>query len=218
MVVEKDNKVQVEYEGRFEDGEVFDSSSQHDKPLEFITGLGMVVPGFDKAVIGMEKGEEKEVEIEPVDAYGEYNEEMKKEIPRNVLPKDQEPKVGMILGMQTPDGQQVPLKIVEVTDEFVKVDMNHPLAGKKLIFKLKVISYEKVDVEAMMKEMQEKMGAAGAGHDCSCGHDHNCDAEECGDENCACEADKSEGSEKVVEESKEEKADDASIENLAEGK
>jgi peptidylprolyl isomerase len=177
MKVEKNKLVTIEYEGKFEDGEVFDSSEKHGKPLDFVTGVGMVVPGFDNAVIGMEKGEEKEVTIEPKDGYGEYNEELKKDIPRNMLPPDQEPKKGMMLGMQTPDGRQIPAMIKEVTKDKIIIDVNHPLAGKKLLFKIKVLE---------IKDAPK----AKSGDECGCkSHnkkDDDCKADECGDENCKC--------------------------------
>jgi len=210
MPVENNCKVQVEYEGTLENKEVFDATAKHGKPLEFITGVKMMIPGFENAVIGMEKGDEKEISLEPKDAYGEYNEELKKELPRNVLPQDQEPKEGMIIGMQTPQGQ-IPLKIIKVTPENITVDMNHPMAGKKLNFKIKILSYEKVDVEAMMKDMQEKMQAqAQANHEHNDNHkcckDEDCVAEKCGDEGCGCVTQEGviEGAKPLASESKEE--------------
>jgi|SRR3989339_1149520 len=139
--VSKGDKVKVDYEGRLESGEVFDSSTHgdHSHPLEFTAGEGQVIPGFDNALIGMKLNEEKEITIKPEDAYGQPNPEMVRDIPRNVLPKDQEPKVGMMLGMMTPNGQQMAAKIVEVTKDNIKIDLNHPLAGQTLIFKVKVV-------------------------------------------------------------------------------
>jgi len=143
MSVEKGNTVKVEYEGSFEDGTVFDSSNrdgaQH--PLEFEAGSGKVIKGFDEAVIGMEKDEEKEFTIQPADAYGDPNPELVKEFPRASLPKDQEPKEGMMLVMKAQTGQQIPAKIVKVSEENVTIDLNHPLAGKVLKFKIKVVGF-----------------------------------------------------------------------------
>jgi peptidylprolyl isomerase len=99
----------------------------------------MVIPGFDKAVLGMKVGEEKEFTIAPAEAYGEYNPELTKEIPKNVLPKEQEPKEGMTLMVGTPQGQ-FPVRISKVLADRVVIDLNHPLAGKVLIFKIKVLS------------------------------------------------------------------------------
>ena len=141
MEVKKGSKLKVEYEGKFEDGEVFDSSSHgdHSHPLEFEVGAGNVIKGFDDAVLGMKKGEEKEFTLEPDEAYGQPNPELKQDIPRDVLPKDQKPEAGMILMMTTPDGHQMPAKILEVTEDKITLDLNHPLAGRKLIFKIKIL-------------------------------------------------------------------------------
>ena len=139
MKVEKGNKVKVEYEGKFEDGTVFDSSEKHGRPLEFEAGAGMVVPGFDAAVIGMEKDEEKEFKIEPKDAYGELNPEAFRKVPREQIPTDAEIKPGMMLGVQMPNGQQMPVKVSEVSDTEITLDLNHPLAGKTLNFKIKIV-------------------------------------------------------------------------------
>jgi FKBP-type peptidyl-prolyl cis-trans isomerase 2 len=109
------------------------------KPLEFEAGKGMVIKGFDEAVIGMEKGQEKEIKIKPEDAYGQPNPQMVQKIPRDKLPKDQEPKPGMMLALGTQDGKQIPAKITEVDDKEITIDMNHPLAGKNLNFKLKIV-------------------------------------------------------------------------------
>lgn len=141
MKAEKGSNVKLEYEGKLENGEIFDSSSHgdHSHPLEFKVGDGEVIPGFDSAVEGMEIGEEKEFTIKPEEAYGEYNPELTRKIEREMLPPDQEPKEGMMLAMQTPDGRQFPVKISKVDDKEVTVDFNHPLAGKTLIFKIKLL-------------------------------------------------------------------------------
>lgn len=137
MTIKQGDTIKVEYTGTLEDGKVFDSS-EGKKPLEFTVGTGMIIPGFDKAVIGMKKDEEKEISIEPKNAYGELRTELKKDIPRTALPQDQEPKVGMGLMMNTPQGQ-IPARITAVTKENITLDFNHPLAGKTLKFKIKVV-------------------------------------------------------------------------------
>ncbi len=141
MAIKEGDKVKLDYEGKFENGEVFDSSKHgdHSHPLEFEVGAKQVIPGFENAVKGLKKGDKKEFVIEPSDGYGEVIQDLIKEVPRDALPKDQEPKVGMFLMMNTPDGHQFPAKIVEVTDKIVKIDLNHPLAGKKLIFNIEVV-------------------------------------------------------------------------------
>ena len=139
MPAKKGDKVKVEYEGKLEDGTVFDSSEKHGQPLEFEVGSGQLIKGFDDAVIGMEKGEEKEIKLQPKEAYGDHNPQLIKKIPRDKLPEDQEPKPGMVLMINLPNGARIPANITEVADKEITIDVNHPLAGKVLIFKIKVV-------------------------------------------------------------------------------
>ena len=141
MKVEKGSKIKVDYEGSFDDGKVFDSSTHgdHSHPLEIEVGAGKVIKGFDEALVGMELNEEKEIKLSPSEAYGEHDSKKIVKIPRDKLPADQEPKEGMMLGMQGADGRQAAAKIVKVEDKEITIDLNHPLAGKNLNFKLKVV-------------------------------------------------------------------------------
>ena len=141
MAVKNGDKVKVEYTGKLDDGTVFDTS-EGKAPLEFEVGSGKVIPGFEKAVEGMEKGAEKNLKIESKDAYGDPNPQLVKKIPRTQLPQDQEPKTGMILTVKTPSGQQIPAKITEVTDSDITIDLNHPLTGKNLNFNIKIVDVE----------------------------------------------------------------------------
>ncbi|MFC1753883.1 peptidylprolyl isomerase [Thermoproteota archaeon] len=138
MPVKKGDTVKIEYEGTFDDGTVFDSSEKAGKPLEFEVGAGKVIPGFENAVIGMDKGQEKKVKIQPEEAYGHPNPELVKKVPREQLPKE-ELKQGMLLVMNLPNGMQLPAKIAELDDKEVTLDLNHPMAGKILNFKIKVV-------------------------------------------------------------------------------
>jgi len=137
MTVKKGDKVKIDYNGTLEDGTVFDTS-EGKQPIEFEVGSGMVIPGFDAALIGMKKGEEKNITLPPEKAYGPRNPDMLKKIPRDKLPADQEPKKGMVLMIGTQQGQ-FPAKIEEVGDKEITVDLNHPMSGKTLNFKLKVV-------------------------------------------------------------------------------
>ena len=138
MQVKKGNKIKVDYTGTLEDGTVFDTSK--DKlPLEFEVGSGQVIKGFDEAVTGMEKGQEKEINLKPSEAYGAINASLVNKIPRDKLPPEPEPKEGMALLLKSPEGKQFPAKITQVSDKEITIDMNHPLAGKTLKFKIKVV-------------------------------------------------------------------------------
>lgn len=140
-IVAKGSNIKIEYEGKFESGEIFDSSKHgdHSHPLEFEVGSGQIITGLDESVIGMKVGEEKEIIILPKDAYGDIDERAIQEVPKNALPKDHEPKEGMKLLLSLPNGQQMQAKITKVAKDKVTIDLNHPLAGKTLIFKIKLI-------------------------------------------------------------------------------
>jgi FKBP-type peptidyl-prolyl cis-trans isomerase 2 len=140
MEIKEGSKIKVEYEGRFEDGTVFDASEKHGQPLEFEAGAGMVVPGFDKAVIGMKVGEEKEIKLQPEEAYGQPNPQAVQKVPKEKFPA--EAKEGMMIGIPLPNGQQIPAKIQKIEEKEVTLDMNHPMAGKVLIFKIKIVSVD----------------------------------------------------------------------------
>lgn len=135
--VKQGNTVKVEYTGTLDDGSVFDKSDGN--PIEFKVGEGQVIPGFEEAVVGMKLNEEKNIHIPAAQAYGDYMPDLVRKFPRASLPKDQEPVVGMMLVLKTPDGHQLPVKITEVSDEEVTIDINHPLAGKALNFAIKVV-------------------------------------------------------------------------------
>jgi FKBP-type peptidyl-prolyl cis-trans isomerase 2 len=137
--VKKGDTVSLHYTGTLEDGSVFDTSKTRNQPLKFTAGSGQVIPGFDHAVMGMKKGEEKKFTLQPADAYGERKPEFTKIVPRKNLPQNHKPEKGMKLVMGTPNGQQIPATITEVTDENVTLDLNHPLAGKALTFDIKIV-------------------------------------------------------------------------------
>ncbi|MFH1590186.1 MAG: peptidylprolyl isomerase [archaeon] len=139
MVIKKGDKVKIEYKGTFDDGTVFDDSAKHGKPLEFEIGAKQVIPGFEKSVIGMKKGEEKEFKLSPEEAYGTPNPDLVKAIPKDKLPKEPEPQVGMVLVMRSPEGQEIPARIARVSKDTVSIDLNHPLAGRNLNFKIKIV-------------------------------------------------------------------------------
>ena len=133
------DKVKVHYTGKLDDGTVFDSSRDRD-PIEFVLGQKMVIAGFDDAVAGMEVGETKEVSLDPDQAYGQPRDELIGEVERARLPEELAPEVGMFLQAQSPDGSVTDVKIVEVKDETITIDANHPLAGQTLNFELELVS------------------------------------------------------------------------------
>jgi peptidylprolyl isomerase len=131
--VKKGDTVRVHYHGKLTNGETFDSSEGRE-PLEFQVGAGMMIKGFDDAVLGMTLGDKKTVNIPAAEAYGEYDKEKLIEFPRDRFPQDMKPEVGMQLSMSNQMGQQFPVTIAEVKDDLVVLDSNHFLAGKELVF------------------------------------------------------------------------------------
>lgn len=137
------DKVKVEYAGKFADGKEFDNSSWHGAPLEFQLGAGQVVPGFEKAIFGMKKGESKTFTIKAAEAYGEPRAELVREIPRQTLPMgegtEEKFKPGMMIVLGAPNGTRIPAVVKEISATKLVVDFNHPLAGKDLTFEIKVV-------------------------------------------------------------------------------
>ncbi|MBN2427294.1 MAG: peptidylprolyl isomerase [Deltaproteobacteria bacterium] len=134
--------VKLEYTGKYEDGTVFDCSADHGKPLEFVLGQKQMIPAFEKAVYGMKVNETKNLVVNPDEGYGAHRQELIVTLNRKDLPPDMELKVNEFLEWQQPDGQTGLAQILAVTDEEVKVDTNHPLAGKKLLFEIKLLAIE----------------------------------------------------------------------------
>ncbi|MBT4825009.1 peptidylprolyl isomerase [Candidatus Woesearchaeota archaeon] len=140
-VAKEGSKVSVEYTGTLDDGEKFDTSEGRE-PLVFTIDEKQVVKGFNDAVKGMKVGEEKEFKLEPKDAYGDQNPQLIQEVPIDKLPENVEAKVGMVLALKGPDGKQYGARIIELGEKTFKIDLNHPLAGKNLTFKIKVVKVE----------------------------------------------------------------------------
>lgn len=132
------SKVKVHYTGKLNDGTVFDSS-QDREPLEFTVGEGKVIPGFEDAVRGMEQGESKNVTIGYDQAYGERRQDMILEVPRDKFPDEIPPNVGQQLMLRHPEGQEFPAFIVDVKDDVITLDANHPLAGEDLNFEIQLV-------------------------------------------------------------------------------
>lgn len=137
--VKNGDTLKVHYTGRLEDGTVFDTSlSEGREPLAVTLGQGMLIPGFESGLIGMELGEKKTIEIEPEQAYGHRRDDMTNEIPKTHVPEGI--KVDDMLTGQSPQGP-INVRVAEIKEETVVLDANHPLAGKKLIFDLEVVSH-----------------------------------------------------------------------------
>lgn len=139
--VKAGDEIYVTYEGRLEDGTVFDSRKGKE-PLCFTVGTGQVVPGFDKAVRGLKVGEKKTVTIPAEDAYGQRSDAMIMTIPAAQVPAGLEEGMQIMLGGPS---QKIPGKVKQIlSDGSAMLDMNHPLAGKDLSFDIELVSFREV--------------------------------------------------------------------------
>jgi peptidylprolyl isomerase len=140
------DRVKVHYTGRLDDGTVFDSSECKEdecdcghSPMEFTIGAGEVIPGFDQGVVGLSIGEAKTIHIPVDEAYGERIEEMVAEVPRGDLPPEMKPELGQQLEVTQEDGQIFQVLVIDVNDETITIDANHPLAGQPLNFDIRLV-------------------------------------------------------------------------------
>lgn len=140
QTVKNGDTITVHYTGRFEDGTVFDSSlNEGREALKATLGQGQLIPGFENGLIDMKVGDKKTIELEPADAYGDVNPAAIIDVPKAQFPDDLE--AGQMLQGQSPQGMFI-VKVLEINGDMVKVDHNHPMAGKKLIFDLELVGIE----------------------------------------------------------------------------
>ncbi len=133
--------VKVHYTGRLEGGEIFDTSRERE-PLEFTTGQGAMIPGFENGVLGMTPGESKTITIPAAEAYGPHRPDLVASFNRAQFPAGLEPEVGQQLQLNGQDGRQFVVQVIAVDETSVKLDANHPLAGKDLTFDLELVEIE----------------------------------------------------------------------------
>ncbi|MDD5148493.1 MAG: peptidylprolyl isomerase [Candidatus ainarchaeum sp.] len=138
-IVEKGDKIEVEYKGTLEDGREFDSSAKFGRPLGFEAGACRMIKGFDAAVLGMRLNDEKTITLKPADAYGQRDESKVIEVPKENIADFNRLKVGMTLSSpEAGDGT-----VAEIKSDSVIIDFNPPMAGKTLTFWIKIVSIEK---------------------------------------------------------------------------
>jgi FKBP-type peptidyl-prolyl cis-trans isomerase SlyD len=149
MKVEKGSVVSVDYELHLGDGKVVDAS-EPGSPLAYIQGEGQIVPGLERALEGLSAGDAREVVVAPEEGYGPHDARGLQEVPRDAFPSGMDPRVGMELVAQGPEGESLPFVVREVKPEAVVIDLNHPLAGRTLHFVITVR-----DVRAATAEEKE---------------------------------------------------------------
>jgi len=132
--------VQLEYQLTVE-GEVIDSTDPEDRePIEFIQGHGHIIPGLESELYGMQVGESRQVAVSAAQAYGDVDPEAYVTLQREDFPDSMAPELGMVFEMHEPDGDTLLARVIGIEGEEIEVDLNHPLAGKDLLFDVKVVS------------------------------------------------------------------------------
>ncbi len=135
---ESGNVVKVHYTGKLDDGTVFDASEGR-PPLSFQIGLGQVIPGFEKGVMGMEIGDKKTIVIPPDQGYGKIREDLRAEVKIDQFPENITPTVDQQLQIDQPDGSKLNVIVTKIDGDMVTLDANHPLAGKTLSFEVELV-------------------------------------------------------------------------------
>lgn len=138
MVIEKDKVVSFNYKLTLDTGEVVDSSEGRE-PLSFLVGAGQIIPGLETEMMGMQVGDEKEVKVEPEQAYGEKDDRLVQTISRSQVPDSVDLELGLVLRGQSEAGEVVEGKVVDLKDNEVEIDFNHPLAGEPLNFDIEIV-------------------------------------------------------------------------------
>ena len=164
------DSVSVHYTGKLSDGTIFDSSRERE-PMAFVIGEGMLIPGFEKALIGMKPGDIAEITIPADEAYGSYREELLSRVPREDFPEEIEPEVGLQLEATADDGERMLVTITEVDEASILIDGNHPLAGQDLSFSIELMEIG-VEVPKGCCGGHGGCGDEGCGDE-DCGHDHH---------------------------------------------
>lgn len=137
MKIADDSVVEIDYTLRDDDGDVIDTSAE-EGPLHYLHGHGQIVPGLERALLGRVVGDALKISVAPEDGYGPHHADRVVTVPRDRLPSDAEPEVGMVLEGNGPRGESILLRVVEVSGVSVTLDANHPLAGENLHFEVTV--------------------------------------------------------------------------------
>jgi FKBP-type peptidyl-prolyl cis-trans isomerase SlyD len=167
--------VAFDYKLTLDSGEEIDRSPDN-QPFGFITGSGQLIPGLEKGMMGMTAGDRSKISVAPEDAYGLINPELVANVPRSHFPGEMELKPGMTFQSPGPDGM-ISANIIEIKDDnTVVVDLNHPMAGKKLHFDVNIVEVRELTAE----ELSGLSSGSGCGCGCSCGSEEETGCGSCG--------------------------------------
>ena len=174
MKIQPNAFVSLEYTLHDDDGKLLDESGgEGGEPIDYVHGYGMLVPGLEAALSGLEMGDERDIVVAAEEGYGEHDEDLVMEVERSEFPDPTKVAPGDELLAETPDGDDVPMRVVEVKDDSVIVDANHPLAGLALHYKVKVLVVRTATEEEVLTAAQELAEAEEHEHGPGCDHDHD---------------------------------------------
>jgi FKBP-type peptidyl-prolyl cis-trans isomerase SlyD len=166
--------VAFDYKLTLDSGKEIDSSPEG-QPLGFVTGSGQIIPGLEKAMMGMAVGDSLKISVESGDAYGQVNPELFKDVPRNQFPAEIELQPGMTFQSQGPQSP-ITINIKEIKDDItVVIDLNHPLAGERLHFD--------VNIAEVREPTAEELSGLSTGCSCGCSTEEKSD---CGTKGGCC--------------------------------
>jgi FKBP-type peptidyl-prolyl cis-trans isomerase SlyD len=174
LTIQPNKHVVLDYELRADDGDLLDASeAEGGEPIQYVHGYGMLVPGLEAALAGLRAGDERDIVVPAEAGYGEYDEDLVLEIERSEFPEPAAVAVGDEFVAESPEGEEIPMTVVEVKDDAVVVDANHPLAGLTLRYSVKVRDVR----EATEREIEEAAAALDDAHEHvhgpDCDHSHD---------------------------------------------
>jgi len=175
-----------------ENGEVVEQATEA-QPLEFLFGAGAMLPKFESQLAGLREGEPFTIKLSSNDAYGEVNEEAVVDLPKHVFLvggkfDDELIQIGNTVPMMSSNGQRLNGLVLEVNDEVVTMDFNHPLAGEDLFFAGKVMAVREASDEEVAQILSGSGGGCGCGSGSGGGCGSGCGDEGCGDSSCGTES------------------------------
>jgi len=165
--------VVLDYILKDSDGDIVDRSDEAEgEPIRYVHGYGMLVPGLEARLPGLKSGESKEIQVPAAEAFGDYDDELVLQVDRGELPDPKAVAVGDELVAESPEGEEAVMHVLEVHDDYVVVDANHPLAGVDLTYSITVRELRAAteeEIEKAVRELEED--EAGHVHGPECGHD-----------------------------------------------
>ncbi|MFQ6067029.1 MAG: peptidylprolyl isomerase [bacterium] len=139
MPVKKGDEVKMHLTGKLKDGRVF-ATTEGKEPLQFEAGAGQILPGIDEEVVGLEKNEERQITVPPEKGFGKRKEELVVKFDKGMF-KGERLEVGQRISVKNRKGRPIPAQVMEIGKDRITLDLNHPFAGKELIFRIKVVNY-----------------------------------------------------------------------------